>query len=105
MQNSFKINVLVKGVAHTSPKWYFPKLRQNAASCIENMSFLTHVQLDIISEWTSPLKIGRWVYKVISWDFGPGEAQPWGRVGKPRNGPVESEGWLSGKKPNPRFPL
>jgi len=61
MQNSFKINVLVKGVAHTSPKWYFPKLRQNAASCIDNLSFLTYVQLNIILEWTSPLKSGRGV--------------------------------------------
>lgn len=53
MQNSFKINVLVKGVARTKAKWYFLNLRQNAASCIEDVSFSTYVQLNIISDWTS----------------------------------------------------
>jgi len=39
----------------------------------------------------SPMEIGRWVYTGISWDFGPGEAQPRGRLEKPQEGSVGRE--------------
>jgi len=42
------------------------------------------------------------VYAVISWGFGPGEAQQGNEWERPRNGPVESGGGVSEEKPNPQ---